>query len=208
MAAASDTEYGGGTPHFYEEDRARSLGWKSPLPQSAFKDAAGNPYTPFQLPQKVTPVTSQPANTTWAKAWNESYRPPVKPQEFTPAQSFVGQGQNFTRQLNPTSRQYSQRVSSGQGNQGNLAHTPDSRPSYFEQRTTDFTGAQSAAPDYARRDAFIDSLNRRLAQYQMQSRVSQAPIMASAPQFDVADLWRQAGENTDFRNPFVLRQRS
>ncbi len=166
-----------------------------PVDMSRFKDVSGTAYTPFSVPKAAQALTTPQSNTAFAQAWNQA-----RPQGSPEAQSFTTPGVNYTRRIDPTGRTRSERSVSGQGNQGNLAYAYE-RPKFFEQRATDFTGQNAETPDYGRRDAFIDLLNRRLSAYQRTPDGSMG-----RPSFDVNALWSQAGDmvQSGWQNPFAL----
>lgn len=86
----------------------------------------------------------------------------------------------------------------GMSNDGNLAYAPmDKRPHPFTARYTNFDGAVSDQPNYAQRDAFIQSANDAMLPYY-------SGKAQGAPQFDVQSMWSNAGKMADdgFRNPF------
>lgn len=190
-----DAVYAGGTPNFNE----RTGQYTSKAPDmEAYKPAANA------------------SNTAWSRAWNEYNSSLPEQVRGTQAQSFTLPGYGIRSRISPQTGRRSDPAKTGSGNEGNFAYLPDdSRPKFFEQRATDWTGGRSEAPDYGRRDAFIDSLNQRLAQYQTNSGVYQGqgaptPNWGIAPSYDIAALWSQAGDMSKrgFSNPFGLQSRS
>lgn len=86
----------------------------------------------------------------------------------------------------------------GQSGAGNYAYAkPEQRPQPFTARYTAFDGSVSDQPNYAQRDAFIQSANDAMLPYY-------SGKAHGAPQFDVQSMWSNAGKMADdgFRNPF------
>lgn len=225
------------TPNPFQTPYQPPAGWQksmqAPAPKAPDMSAYNTPFrTPSGSPWNNPGVQQRPqapsgfpglgsalapedaarqSNTAWSQAWNDAwtnYRGPA-PVARTTAQSYELPGANYRQRLGSNEAP----VFTGIGNEGNYAYrAPGDRPNFFEQRSSDWTGGTAQTPDYTRRDAFINTLNDRLASYQRNSGVFQGDgrppaSWGGAPQFDIPSLWSQAGEavRSGFSNPFALR---
>lgn len=86
----------------------------------------------------------------------------------------------------------------GQSDAGSYAYAkPEQRPQPFTAKYTAFDGTVSDKPNYAQRDAFIQSANDAMVPYY-------SGKAQGAPAFDVQSMWSNAGKMADdgFQNPF------
>jgi hypothetical protein len=211
--------YAGGSPNFDE----RTGQFKQPPAQSQYKqayDAAKKPFDPTALMKQygyqagpVTRVTATsaptPSNQIWTKAWNQS-RPQFPGASQAPtAQSYSAPGQHYRQQLRFDGKPQPAPVLMGNSDRGNYAYAqPGYRPEAYSQRTTNYTGATSIAPDFNRRDAFISQLNDRLGSYQNRAGVFGSAQPMAPPSYDIQALWDSAGRmvRNGWRNPFAATQ--
>jgi hypothetical protein len=210
------TVWAGGNPNF---DERTGQFKQPPAQQSQYKQAyqaAQKPFDPSALMKQygyqVGPVTKvaastapPPSNQVWAQAWNQSRQQYPTAGQAPQAVSYTAPGSQYRQQLRFDGRPQPAPVFVGNSDMGNYAYAqPGSRPDAYSQRTTDFTGATSTAPDFARRDAFISQLNDRLGNYQ--SGVFGAAQPLAQPTYDVQSLWNNAGKmvKSGWSNPFAL----
>lgn len=204
--------YAGGTPGFNEKtgQYTKPPEWTPPKldPQALMKQYGYGDW-PTAPKSEMRQVTTPATNTTWtdaynaaSQAYNQTYN--VKPTQATQAQSYTMPGTNYRQRITFDGAPQEAPKFLSYGNQGNMAYAYD-RPAPYSQQSTMFDGTVSAAPDYARRDAFIDQLNARLGQYQQKAGVFSSPQPLETPSFDIQALWDNAGRMVanGWRNPFL-----
>jgi hypothetical protein len=199
------TVWAGGTPNFDEKTgqykQAYQAAQKPFDPSAILKQHGFGDYKPGSFTQVAASSAPTPSNQIWAQAWNQA-RP--QSQKATPqANTYTAPGEHYRQQLRFDGKPQAAPARMGSSDFGNYAYAQDGyRPAAFTQKATDFTGAASESPDFARRDAFIDQLNARLGSYQ--SGVYSTPQPRNAPSYDVQALWENAGKmvRNGWRNPF------
>jgi len=219
------TVYAGGSPNFDERTgqyKQPPAQYKPPATNTSgeYKQAyqtAKSPFNPAELMKNYGyanygPVTQVPASTaptpsnqTWTQAWNQSRQdfPTPSTGQYTPAVSYSAPGTHYRQQLRFDGQPQAAPVLMGNSDAGNYSYAQQGyRPDAFTQQATDFSGATSASPDYARRDAFISQLNDRLSRYQSGvSPISNAP----PPSYDIRSMWDTAGKmvKSGWSNPYT-----
>jgi hypothetical protein len=196
------TVWAGGTPNFDEKTgqykQAYQAAQKPFDPSAILKQHGFGDYKPGSFTQVAASSAPTPSNQIWARAWNQA-----RPQDAKPATTYAAPGEHYRQQLRFDGKPQAAPARMGSSDFGNYAYAQDGyRPAAFTQKATDFTGAASESPDFARRDAFIDQLNARLGSYQ--SGVYSTPQPRNAPSYDVQALWENAGKmvRNGWRNPF------
>jgi hypothetical protein len=170
--------------------------------QHGYGDYKAGPVT------KVAASTAPPpSNQVWTQAWNQSRQQFPTAGQTPRAVSYSAPGTHYRQPLRFDGRPQPAPVFVGNSDRGNYAYAqPGYRPEAYSQRSTDFTGTTSRAPDFARRDAFIAQLNERLGTYQNRAGVFGSPQQMAQPSYDVRSLWNNAGDmvKSGWSNPFAL----
>lgn len=177
-------------------------------PSALMKQYGYGDYKVGPVAQVASSTATPPSNQIWTQAWNQSRQQHPTPAagRYTPAVSYTAPGTQYRQPLRFDGTPQAAPVFVGNSDFGNYAYAPQgSRPDAYIQRTTDFTGVTSSAPDFARRDAFISQLNDRLSNYQ--GGVYGSAQAVSRPTYDIQSLWDNAGKmvRSGWSNPFAIK---